>query len=372
MGRVLSCCALEKPTESATLVTSGSPRKGTREALKGQGISKESLAKDGVSKDTTTTKDSKGERKDSPRSGTKKRSSISAKVQSPSKGEIGKTDGGDANAAPDKADAKKATSEGEQSKTSKRRASVAGKASSEAETRSPSRRASIAKAPPSEEEKSPDKEKSSKSRRASMAKAADMPSESSEKTPNRRASTLKATSESDASPSHGATSEKEAPASATADKAAPSSPAADKGQTSDSQSPSPNRRASTNEKADSKRRRASQEDAGGASHRDPSQPRVVSAPLAIVDATGNSKPSEDDFVLMRPLPYDPVPWDGENHRQRSFLYKDSIFVVPMLPLHSPREGASKSGSKAKNEDVRQGKGWKVVKSKVVGGAMKAE
>eukprot|EP00439_Symbiodinium_sp_Y106_P083827 s19_g24.t1 len=203
-----------------------------------------------------------------------------------------------------------------------------------------SRRASIAKEPEAEEEsKSPDKEKSSHGRRASTEK------EPRPESKSRRASTEKEPPSESPSPAH---------------KASPA----------ESRGASPDRK--QEEKADVKKRRASQEDSEAASHRDPSQPRVVSAALAIVDPTAGPKPSEEDFVLLRPLPYEPVPWDGENHRQ-SFIYKGSVFVVPMLAFHSKSEGTpAKSEGKEQKEDVRQGKGWKVVKSKVVGGAMKAE
>lgn len=96
----------------------------------------------------------------------------------------------------------------------------------------------------------------------------------------------------------------------------------------------------------------------------------VLAPVALDDAT----PSTTDFVLLRPLPYEPIPPDaGDSNKQRTFVFKGNLVVVPMLPLLSPREGSPKSAKQPpKNEDVRQNKGWKMVKSKVVGGAMKAE
>jgi len=334
---VLSCCAMEKPTESATVVTTGAAEKPRRASVS---------SKDPV-------KDSKS----SPRSPTasKKRASISGKAGGTGK-EPGKSESGDAAQAVEKEKDTKAstsrrasiakgayTSEG----STNRRASVSkGTANSETSTNpksstsKSSRRASIAKEPEEEESKSPEKEKSSHGRRASTEK------EPRPESKSRRAST-----------------EKETPSE--------SPSAASKASPADSRGASPDRK--QEEKADGKKRRASQEDSEAASQRDPSQPRVISAALAIVDPTAGPKPSEEDFVLLRPLPYEPVPWDGENHRQRSFIYKGSVFVVPMLAFHSKSEGAPpKSEGKEQKEDVRQGKGWKVVKSKVVGGAMKAE
>lgn len=112
------------------------------------------------------------------------------------------------------------------------------------------------------------------------------------------------------------------------------------------------------------KRRASQATAAGATGGGPPE---VRCPVALDETT----PSTSDFVLLRPLPYDPVPPDaGDTNKQRTFIYKGALLVVPMLPLQSPREGSPKS--EKQSEDVRQNKGWKMVKSKVVGAAVKVE
>jgi len=130
---------------------------------------------------------------------------------------------------------------------------------------------------------------------------------------------------------------------------------------------SPEVSADTETKASSKSRRASAKQAKEAVPN--AGPPEVLAPVALDDTT----PSTSDFVLVRPLPYEPVlPDAGDSNKQRTFVFKGTLIVVPMLPLQSPREGSPKSAKQSKNEDVRQNKGWKMVKSKVVGGAMKVE
>lgn len=66
-----------------------------------------------------------------------------------------------------------------------------------------------------------------------------------------------------------------------------------------------------------------------------------------------------DMVRVRPLPYHPIPPDaGDDNRQRSFVYRDELFKIPMLPIHQLDPSASARKSKA-----QQGKGWALVKSK---------
>eukprot|EP00931_Biecheleriopsis_adriatica_P110383 TRINITY_DN84653_c0_g1_i1.p1 TRINITY_DN84653_c0_g1~~TRINITY_DN84653_c0_g1_i1.p1 ORF type:complete len:308 (-),score=56.38 TRINITY_DN84653_c0_g1_i1:52-975(-) len=102
-----------------------------------------------------------------------------------------------------------------------------------------------------------------------------------------------------------------------------------------------------------------------------SEIKLVRAPVAGEVIGGEPSISGDDFVMLRPLPYEPVPWDrSDNNRQRSFVYKGGLVQVPLLPFQDLENGVKPV--KAKPEEVRQGKGWKMVKSKVVGGAIKAE
>mmetsp|Transcript_97737 Transcript_97737/g.174118 ORF Transcript_97737/g.174118 Transcript_97737/m.174118 type:complete len:312 (+) Transcript_97737:57-992(+) len=100
-----------------------------------------------------------------------------------------------------------------------------------------------------------------------------------------------------------------------------------------------------------------------------SEPKFVAAPVAEQNLDGEWQLTSMEYVMLRPLPYEPVPWDrGDNNQQRTFIYKGALLQVPLLPLDQIESGKNRPKEDA---NAKQGKGWKVVKSKVVGGAMKA-
>lgn len=107
-----------------------------------------------------------------------------------------------------------------------------------------------------------------------------------------------------------------------------------------------------------------------------SEPKLVRAPVVESGSHGEPWIHESDFVMLRPLPYEPIPGDlGDNNRPRTFVYKGALIQVPLLALPDGENGSTGTGSvkpgKKDDQQPRQNKGWKVVKSKVVGGAMKA-
>lgn len=107
-----------------------------------------------------------------------------------------------------------------------------------------------------------------------------------------------------------------------------------------------------------------------------SEPKLVRAPVVESGSHGEPWIHESDFVMLRPLPYEPIPGDlGDNNRPRTFVYKGALIQVPLLALPDGENGGTGTGSvkpgKKEDQQLRQNKGWKVVKSKVVGGAIKA-
>eukprot|EP00930_Biecheleria_cincta_P002539 TRINITY_DN103549_c0_g1_i1.p1 TRINITY_DN103549_c0_g1~~TRINITY_DN103549_c0_g1_i1.p1 ORF type:complete len:309 (-),score=44.56 TRINITY_DN103549_c0_g1_i1:107-1033(-) len=106
-----------------------------------------------------------------------------------------------------------------------------------------------------------------------------------------------------------------------------------------------------------------------------SEPKLVRAPIVESGSQGEPWIHESDFVMLRPLPYEPIPWDlGDNNRPRTFVYKGALIQIPLLALPDGENGSTGTGSVKpgkKDDQLRQNKGWKVVKSKVVGGGVKA-
>lgn len=91
------------------------------------------------------------------------------------------------------------------------------------------------------------------------------------------------------------------------------------------------------------------------------EPLTVLAPVAAgADEDGAPCVDASSFVRLRPLPYEPVPCDGEDNRQRSFLYKGELIKVPFLPLEQLDGG----GGSSPKPGTQHGKRWAMVKSKL--------
>merc|ERR1712039_519323 len=95
-------------------------------------------------------------------------------------------------------------------------------------------------------------------------------------------------------------------------------------------------------------------------------PGTLTAPVAgPIQKDGSPTVDISDFVVMRPLPYELVPPDrNDDNEHRKFVYKGQVIEIPFLPLSDFEPGA-------KDESRAQGKGWQVVKSKVIGGNLKS-
>lgn len=94
---------------------------------------------------------------------------------------------------------------------------------------------------------------------------------------------------------------------------------------------------------------------------DSSRPASIRAPTALadVDSFGSARTDDSSFVLFRPHPYQKC--DDDDVGVRTFVYRGRLLEVPLLPLavlDEDRKGESDQASK--------GKGWQMVKSKVVG------
>merc|ERR1712061_634675 len=51
-----------------------------------------------------------------------------------------------------------------------------------------------------------------------------------------------------------------------------------------------------------------------------SELKLVRAPVVESGSQGEPWIHESDFVMLRPLPYEPIPWDlGDNNRPRTFV-----------------------------------------------------
>mmetsp|Transcript_43631 Transcript_43631/g.126950 ORF Transcript_43631/g.126950 Transcript_43631/m.126950 type:complete len:351 (-) Transcript_43631:22-1074(-) len=91
-----------------------------------------------------------------------------------------------------------------------------------------------------------------------------------------------------------------------------------------------------------------------------SEPLMVVGPVASgADADGSPGVDTSTWVRLRALPYEPVPCDGDDNRQRRFVYKGSIVEVPFLPLEQ-----FDSGNSSPKGPGMQGKRWAMVKSKL--------
>lgn len=90
---------------------------------------------------------------------------------------------------------------------------------------------------------------------------------------------------------------------------------------------------------------------------DGEKPPTIRASVAVADVDGSLR-TDDSFVFVRPHPYQRCDDDG---RPRTFVYKNRLFEVPLLPLHELDEDRQDP-----DKGLSKGTGWQVVKSKVVG------
>jgi len=100
----------------------------------------------------------------------------------------------------------------------------------------------------------------------------------------------------------------------------------------------------------------------------PAEALTVLAPVAAAGVELDGAPCVDasTFVRLRPLPYEPVPSDGDDDRQRTFLYKGNLIKVPFLPLDQLDGGSSSK------QGAQHGKRWAMVKSKLEHATKNAE